>query len=113
MLLAINPHSLFDKTTKGETILDLAKSTATKRHPNIVLIDELKKLLEGTTHDVVSSEDGSSNRSRLDSNNESLNPPQQQLYHEYHPHQRGSDGQTWWWHHPVYSSARSTHKDQN
>lgn len=45
MLLAVNPQSLFEKTHKGDTILDLAKKTATKSHPNIALIDELGRQL--------------------------------------------------------------------
>jgi len=45
MVLAVNPDSLYDKTLKGDTLLSLATSTATKSHPNYALIDELQKQL--------------------------------------------------------------------
>ena len=50
MLLNVNPRSLFDKTNQGETILDLAKKTATKAHPNYALIIELHHQLDSTPH---------------------------------------------------------------
>lgn len=42
MLLDVNPHALFETTNKGATLLDLARSTATKSHPNLALIKELE-----------------------------------------------------------------------
>lgn len=43
MLLQVNPASLFAKTDDGRTLLVLAKSTATKSHPNYALISEIEK----------------------------------------------------------------------
>jgi hypothetical protein len=45
MLLQVYPGSLYETTQQGYTLLDLAKSTATKSHPNYALIDELHKQL--------------------------------------------------------------------
>lgn len=45
MLLSVNPDALFDKTNAGETLLQLATSSATKAHPNYALIDELNNKL--------------------------------------------------------------------
>jgi hypothetical protein len=45
MLLEANPRSLYDLTDKGESLLCLAKTTATKSHPNFRLISELEKKL--------------------------------------------------------------------
>lgn len=45
MLLSVNPTALYDKTNRGETLLTLATSTATKAHPNYALIDELNRQL--------------------------------------------------------------------
>lgn len=95
MLLAVNPHALFDKTNDGHTLMDLAKKLATKSHPNFALIEELNRHLAGT-HRVSSEEDDSANRSRLDSNDSakswhtyesSLGSPsqhQQGPFHQYH-----------------------------
>lgn len=93
MLLAVNPQSLFDKTNKGETILDLAKSTATKSHPNYALIDELNRQLPDSMVRV-SSEEESDNRSRLGSNDsakswhtyDSMSPPHGHRNFYGHPH---------------------------
>ena len=41
MLLHVNPQALFEKTNDGQTLLDLAKTTATSTHPNNTLIKEL------------------------------------------------------------------------
>ena len=46
MLLEANPDSLYAKGGVGETILDLAKATATKSHPNYALIEEIQKHME-------------------------------------------------------------------
>jgi len=121
MLLAVNPHALYDKTHKGETIMDLAKKNATKSHPNYALIEELNRQLGGTHMGRVSSEEeDSANRSRLPSDDsakswhtyETLSPqqhePQQQhgqhqqyhYHHQYYHHQQGS-------HQYQYSSAAS------
>jgi hypothetical protein len=43
MLLQVNPASLFAETDDGRTLLVLAKSTATKSHPNYALISEIEK----------------------------------------------------------------------
>lgn len=43
MLLKINPNSLFAITNSGDTLLSLAKKTATKSHPNYALIDVIKR----------------------------------------------------------------------
>jgi hypothetical protein len=48
MLLAVNPHALYTRTAKGDTLMDLATKTASKSHPNYALIDELKRQLELT-----------------------------------------------------------------
>ena len=45
MLLEVNPSSLFATTNKGETLLTLAKTSATKSHPNYRLIAELEEKL--------------------------------------------------------------------
>ena len=45
MLLEVNPNALYEKTKNGETLLDLAKVTATKSHPNYALIEELNRHL--------------------------------------------------------------------
>jgi hypothetical protein len=46
MLLEANPSSLFAKTGDGKSLMDLAKDTATKSHPNFALIAELERQLE-------------------------------------------------------------------
>ena len=46
MLLEANPSSLFAKTGDGKSLMDLAKETATKSHPNFALIAELERHLE-------------------------------------------------------------------
>jgi hypothetical protein len=51
MLLKANPESLHSLTDSGQSILDLAKSTATKSHPNFALIGELEKHLGLSTFD--------------------------------------------------------------
>jgi hypothetical protein len=43
MLLAVNPGALYERTNQGETLSDLAKSTATKSHPNYALIEEVNR----------------------------------------------------------------------
>lgn len=45
MLLDVYPGALFARTNVGESLLDLAKSTATKSHPNYALIDEINRQL--------------------------------------------------------------------
>mmetsp|Transcript_20948 Transcript_20948/g.31038 ORF Transcript_20948/g.31038 Transcript_20948/m.31038 type:complete len:371 (+) Transcript_20948:239-1351(+) len=49
MLLGANPDSLHARTGKGQTILSLATSTATKSHPNFTLIAEIKRQVESYT----------------------------------------------------------------
>ena len=46
MLLEVNPASLFAKTYNGSTLLSLAKSTATKSHPNYALINEIRRRMD-------------------------------------------------------------------
>lgn len=41
VLLEANPSALYDTTLDGRTLLSLAKTTATKSHPNYALIDAL------------------------------------------------------------------------
>jgi hypothetical protein len=43
MLLQVNSASLFAETHDGRTLLVLAKSTATKSHPNYALISEIER----------------------------------------------------------------------
>ena len=43
MLLRVNSDSLFAETDDGSTLLGLAKSTATKHHPNYALIGDLER----------------------------------------------------------------------
>jgi len=43
MLLQVNPTSLFAKTHDGKMLLDLAKQTATKSHPNYTLINDIQR----------------------------------------------------------------------
>lgn len=43
MLLEANPNSLYATTNKGESLLTLAKTNATKSHPNYRLIAELEE----------------------------------------------------------------------
>lgn len=45
MLLAANPGALFSKTDDGETLDSLARTSATKSHPNYALIEELNRQL--------------------------------------------------------------------
>jgi len=45
VLLKANPDSLFETTYDGNTCLSLAMSTATKSHPNMTLVNEIKKLM--------------------------------------------------------------------
>jgi hypothetical protein len=47
MLLEANPSSLYAKTGDGNSLIDLAKKTATKSHPNFALVAELERRLEG------------------------------------------------------------------
>lgn len=42
MLLTVNPDALYAKTNAGDTLLSLAKSTATKTHPNYRLISAIQ-----------------------------------------------------------------------
>lgn len=46
MLLDVNPKALFAKTKSGDTLMSLAKKTATKSHPNYALIDMLERELQ-------------------------------------------------------------------
>jgi hypothetical protein len=48
MLLQVHPECLYATTNDGQTPLSLAKSTATKTHPNQKLIKEIKKQLGRT-----------------------------------------------------------------
>jgi hypothetical protein len=83
MLLSVNPASLYERTNKGETLLSLATSTATKSHPNYALIDELNRQLhisQDSSHafaslaaPVSAEESDGSSRGRLDSN-ETVDP---------------------------------------
>jgi len=43
MLLEVNSSSLCEKTDDGRTLLNLAKSTATKSHPNYALISDIER----------------------------------------------------------------------
>jgi hypothetical protein len=43
-MLALNPASLFATTPEDESPLELARSKATKKHPNTILIKELEVL---------------------------------------------------------------------
>lgn len=45
MLLAVNPDALYATTNAGDTLLSLAKSTATKTHPNHLLIRAIQNHL--------------------------------------------------------------------
>lgn len=53
MLLEANPSSLHAKTPEGESLLCLAKSKATKSHPNYALISEIKAQLKAWNGDEV------------------------------------------------------------
>ena len=53
MLLEANPASLHAKTPEGESLLCLAKSRATKTHPNYALISEIKAQLKSWKGDEV------------------------------------------------------------
>lgn len=46
MLLQANPSSLHAKTGDLKSLMDLAKETATKSHPNLALIEELERQIE-------------------------------------------------------------------
>ena len=46
MLLQANPSSLHAKTGDRKSLMDLAKETATKSHPNLALIEELERQIE-------------------------------------------------------------------
>ena len=46
MLLRVNPNSLFTETNDGRSLLDLAKSKATKSHPNYALISDIERRLK-------------------------------------------------------------------
>lgn len=46
MLLDVNPQAVFEPAKDGATLLDLARSTATKTHPNFALINELESYLK-------------------------------------------------------------------
>jgi len=56
ILLEVSPSSLFATTREGESLLDLAKSKATKSHPNKNLIRELKERLASWNGDRVYNE---------------------------------------------------------
>lgn len=56
MLLEANPSSLHAKTPEGESLLCLAKSKATKSHPNYALISEIKSQLKSWNGDNVADE---------------------------------------------------------
>ena len=56
MLLEAYPSSLHAKTPEGESLLCLAKSRATKSHPNHALISELKTQLKSWKSDQVANE---------------------------------------------------------
>ena len=43
MLLEANPGAIYEKNNKGETLLSLARSTATRSHPNFALIADLER----------------------------------------------------------------------
>lgn len=84
MLLSVNPASLYERTNKGETLLSLATSMATKSHPNYALIDELNRQLrisQDSSHTLFASlptpvsaeESDGSSRGRLDSS-ETISP---------------------------------------
>ena len=70
MLLEVNPDSLFATTNEGFTLLSLARSTATKSHPNYALIEELKRKHEQSPAPpparVVSNDAGTSNGEEVD-----------------------------------------------
>ena len=74
MLLEANPAALHDKTSDGHTLLTLAKTTATKSHPNFALIKELETMLSScgphlqVLYTSSFQETDSSARSRLGSN---------------------------------------------
>lgn len=46
MLLNVNPNALFELTSQGDSLLDLARATATKSHPNYALIKELVRQMD-------------------------------------------------------------------
>lgn len=48
VLLLANPSALYDTTHAGQTLLSLAKATATKSHPNFALIDALTVAMRKT-----------------------------------------------------------------
>jgi hypothetical protein len=89
-LLSVNPSALYERTETNETLLSLAKKTATKSHPNYALIHELNHQLAISQDNslayaslatpVSSEESDGSSRGRLDSN-ETVDP------HQYWPAQ--------------------------
>ena len=50
MLLAVNPGALFERTEDGDTLMDLARKTATKTHPSNALKDEIARQLSAMQH---------------------------------------------------------------
>jgi hypothetical protein len=89
MLISVNPGSLYERTKKGDTLLSLATSTATKSHPNYALIDELNRQLhisQDSGHafaslatPVSAEESDGSSRGRLDSS-ETVDPQPYQTW---------------------------------
>lgn len=51
MLLEAYPQSLHERTSNGQSLLELAKQTATKTHPNYALIAELEQQLLNSSMD--------------------------------------------------------------
>jgi hypothetical protein len=49
LLLAVNPSCLHARTNNGESPQSLARTTATKAHPNLLLLQDIKTRLGNTT----------------------------------------------------------------
>lgn len=53
LLLSANPTALTAKTDEGETLMDLARRTATRTHPNFALMTELAKQMHVGPHNLI------------------------------------------------------------
>ena len=49
LLLSANPASLFAETNDGRSLLEVAKTTATKAHPNLALIGLIERKIKSAS----------------------------------------------------------------
>lgn len=91
MLLEANPSSLTAKTDDGNTILSLAKATATKKHPNHSLIKAIETALQNNNKDPTKEDNHNTANASVVINHARLNDSPKPSLNNEHGHNAASE----------------------